>query len=223
LCGRLLEKTGERLVCRSCLEQLLPERSGCCPSCGLFIPAAGKPNLCASCLQAPPPFSCHRSAGRYQGVLKDLIILFKYKQCEGLGRPLAQYLWEALAAETKLWEGLEAVIPVPLHRRRLKERGFNQAAVLAHLLGKRAGVPAVEGRLVRVKNIPPQTGLDGGARKANVAGAFGLRRAQDMVGRKILLVDDVYTTGSTIDECCRLLKRAGAGDIRVLTLARAQA
>jgi competence protein ComFC len=189
----------------------------------LFIPAAGKPNLCASCLDAPPPFSCHRSAGRYEGLLKDLIILFKYKRCEGLGRPLSQYAWEALSTEKKLWEELEAIIPVPLHRRRLKERGFNQAAVLARLLGRRAGVAAVEGRLVRIKDSPPQTGFDGGARKANVVGAFGLRRAQDIVGRKILLVDDVYTTGSTIDECCRLLARAGAGDIRALTLARAQA
>jgi len=222
VCGRLLERTGERLVCRPCLEQLFPERAACCPSCGLFIPAAGEPNLCGDCLRKPPVFSCHRSAGRYSGLLKDLIVLFKYQKCEALGRDLARFAGEALSDETKLWAGVQAIIPVPLHRRRLKERGFNQAAVLARELGKRGGFPALDGRLRRVRNIPPQTELDGGARRKNVAGAFGLRRAKDVAGRTVLLVDDVYTTGSTIAECCRVLKRGGAADIKVLTLARAQ-
>ena len=135
---------------------------------------------------------------------------------------MARFAWGALAPEEKLWEGVEIVLPVPLHRRRLRSRGFNQAATLARELGRLSGLPAPSGRLVRLKDIPPQTGLAGGARRKNVAGAFGLRRPKNLAGRVVLLVDDVYTTGSTAAECCRVLKRGKAADVRVLTLARAQ-
>jgi len=140
-----------------------------------------------------------------------------------LGRDLARFAWAALSFETKLWEGVEAIVPVPIHRRRLKSRGFNQAAVLARELGKWAGLPAANVRLMRLRDIPAQTGLTGGARRRNVRGAFGLRRSANVAGRIFLLVDDVYTTGSTVAECCRVLKREGAAEVRVLTLARAQA
>jgi len=217
-----LDRAGERLVCRTCWQRLVPERADCCPVCGLFLSGAGSPGVCGECLRNPPPFTCQRSAGRYSGLLKDLIALFKYERLEPLGCDLARFAWAALSFESKLWGGVEAIIPVPLHRRRLIRRGFNQAAVLARELEKLAGLRSSNVRLMRLKDIPPQIGLAGGARRRNVKGAFGLRRAKNLAGRTFLLVDDVYTTGSTVSECCRVLKRGGAAEVRVLTLARAQ-
>ncbi len=188
----------------------------------MFLSGTGSPGVCGECLQNPPPFTCHRSAGRYSGLLKDLIALFKYEGLEPLGCDLARFAWAALSLESKLWDGVEAVLPVPLHRRRLKSRGFNQAAVLAREMEKLAGLRSSNVRLMRLKDIPAQIGLAGGARRRNVRGAFGLRRAENLAGRTFLLVDDVYTTGSTVTECCRVLKRGGAAEVRVLTLARAQ-
>lgn len=223
MCGRLLEDAGERLVCRTCLGGLKGERRGVCPRCGLFLQAAGPAaDLCVSCVRNPPPFIRHRSAGIYAGLLKQVILVFKYRGGEVLGRDLARFAWEALREDIDLWRGVEGVIPVPLHRRRRRERGFNQAAVLARHLAARAGAPFLGGLLAREKDIPPQAGLDSARRRRNVSGAFKVRRPGELLGRRCLLVDDVYTTGSTVAECCRVLLRAGAGDVRVLTLARAQ-
>ncbi|MBN2198884.1 MAG: ComF family protein [Candidatus Aminicenantes bacterium] len=222
MCGCLLDGPGERLVCRACLEGLEAERRAVCARCGLFLQAAGPPDACASCVRNPPPFVRHRSAGIYAGRLKQAILIFKYRGGEVLGRDLARFAWEALREDAALWEGVDGVLAVPLHRRRLRERGFNQAAVLARRLAKRAGIPYRDGLLVRRKNIAPQAGLNSFRRRRNVSGAFAVRRWGEVLGCSLLLVDDVYTTGSTVAECCRVLLRAGAGDVRVLTLARAQ-
>ncbi len=148
--------------------------------------------------------------------------MFKYRDGRPLGRDLADFAWGALRGDEMLWGGLEGIIPVPLHRRRLWRRGFNQAAVLARCLAERSGVPLLEKHLLRRKDIPPQTSLASAQRLRNVAGAFAVRRPGDLDGRSLLLVDDVFTTGSTVGECCRVLRRAGADEVRALTLARAQ-
>lgn len=199
-----------------------PDRRDVCPRCGLFLQACGAPDLCASCFRTPPPFIRHRSAGVYDGLLKRLILLFKYGDGEALGRELALFTWEALREDELLWRGAESIVPVPLHRRRRRKRGFNQAAVLARRLSDRAGVPVLEGLLERIKDVPPQAGMKSAERRRNVVGAFRVRRPKEAAGGSFLLVDDVYTTGSTMGECCRALLRAGARDVRALTLARVQ-
>jgi ComF family protein len=144
----------------------------------------------------------------------------KYRGYAVLGSDLAWFALEATGSDDGLWSGIEALIPVPLHPRKRKERGFNQAAVIARELGRVKGFPVQTKALCRVKNIPAQTGLEADARKRNVSGAFAVRRPAEVKGRTVLLVDDVYTTGSTVKECCRMLRRAGAREVRVLTLAR---
>jgi ComF family protein len=155
--------------------------------------------------------------------LKDVILLFKYRDGEALGRDLACFAWGAVGRDEALWRDAETIIPVPLHPRRKRRRGFNQAAVLARGLAAWSGKPVHDGLLARRSDIPAQAGLNASERKRNVAGAFFVRRPEKAAGRVFLLVDDVYTTGSTAAECCRALLRAGARDVRVLTLARVQA
>ncbi len=221
LCGRLLEHRGERIVCGDCLAHLAPRRGPVCLCCGRFFEGAGGPHLCRRCLDRPPDFSIHRSCGRYDGALKDIILVFKYRHMAGLGRPLAAFAERVLGNDEALWEGVDAIIPVPLHPRRERERGFNQSAVLAKRLAGAKGLRAASGWLVRTKNVPPQATLESAARETNVRGAFAVRRPAKVRGRTVLLVDDVFTTGATLRECSRALKAAGAREVRALTLAQA--
>ena len=113
------------------------------------------------------------------------------------------------------------IIPVPLHRKRKSLRGFNQAQDLGKALEKRTGIQSISSLLLRARNSPPQTSLEGKARRKNIKGAFGIKKEIKVKGKTILLVDDVYTTGSTLEECARILKQAGAREVKALTLAQA--
>lgn len=221
LCSTLLEVPGERVVCFSCLEKIKPLRSSYCLCCGRFFEAEGIPHLCQDCLQKEPPFSRHRSCAKYTGRLKDIILLFKYRQLQVLGKDLANFGYRALGREEDLWWGVEAIVPVPLHPKRKKQRGFNQAQIIAKELAKLKGIELVERSLVKVKNVPPQTSLKAEERKKNVRGAFQVVKNEWIKGRVVLLVDDVYTTGSTISECSAALRKAGAKEVRAITLAQA--
>jgi competence protein ComFC len=221
-CGRLLERRGERVVCRDCWAEARPRRSASrCPVCGLLLDGAGRPHPCRDCAAAPPAFSVHRSCGGYDGALKDIILIFKYRKFSVLGRGLAALAEEAVGGDAGLWTGADALVPVPLHPRRKRDRGFNQSRVFAAELGKRKGVPVLDGALVKVRNAPPQTSLEGRERAGNVRGAYAVRKSERVRGKVLVLVDDVYTTGSTIGECARTLLEAGAGEVRAVTIARA--
>jgi ComF family protein len=153
--------------------------------------------------------------------LKDLILLFKYRHFGILGKNLARFAYEVLAEEEDLWWDVDAIIPVPLHPKRKKERGFNQARVIAKELARIKGVELVERCLVKIKNIVPQTSLEAEQRKKNVRGAFRVKGEERLKGKIVLLVDDVYTTGSTLKECSRVLRKAGVKEVRALTVAQA--
>ncbi len=221
LCSRPLGRPGEKVVCRECWEALAPRRGPACLCCGRFFEGAGGDHLCGRCLERVPPYTVHRSCGRYDGVLRDLILLFKYGRVSALGRPLARFAAAALEAEEGLWMGADGLVPVPLHAKRKRERGFNQSQVLARELARIRGLAVVDNALVKVRNVPPQASLEAAGREANARGAYRVRRRARVEGRVLVLVDDVFTTGSTLGECGLVLKRAGAREVRALTLAQA--
>lgn len=221
LCSRLLELPGERIVCHSCLRELHPHRTSYCLCCGRFFGDSGEPHFCRECLQQRTAFSIHRSCGSYEGKLKDIIILFKYKGFKVLGKALASFAVKALGHEESLWWKLDALIPVPLHPEKETQRGFNQAKVLAFELGKLKDIPIMEKRLVKVRNTPPQTSLEVRDRQRNLRGAFEVVHSEEVEGKALLLVDDVFTTGSTLQQCSLALKKAGAQEIRAITIAQA--
>lgn len=221
ICKALLEKRGEKVVCRECLEKLRETNSPFCLCCGRFFEGAGEPHLCADCLENRPPFTRHRSAARYDGVAKDIILLYKYRGFGVLSEFLADFLFRSLGREEDLWSDVEAVVPVPLHPAKERSRGYNQAQLLAARLAQKKKIPILKGRLVKVRPTAAQTSLDGRARETNLKGAFRVKRSSGIKGRIVLLVDDVYTTGSTIRECSRVLREAGAKEVRALTVARA--
>lgn len=221
LCRSFLEKPGEKIICLSCQAKIRPEASPYCPCCGRFFEGAGGPHICAACLEKRPPLAKHRSCARYKGIVKDIILLFKYRGYEILGRHLGDFVSLALSDEIDLWEGVEAIIPVPLHPKKQKARGFNQSQVLAKRLARHKNIRLMENRLVKVKNAPPQTSLEAGERAENVRGAYRVRKAGDLEGKIVLLVDDVYTTGSTLRECSAALRKAGVKEVRAVTVAQA--
>jgi len=153
--------------------------------------------------------------------VKDIILLYKYRHFRPLGIDLARFAKRTLGEDEGLWWGLEAIVPVPLHPRRRRERGFNQAQVIAAELARLKGIESVDDALVKVKNVPPQTSLPARDRRRNIRGAFRVKKNEKIKGRTILLLDDVYTTGSTLRECSLALKKSGAKDVRALTIAQA--
>ena len=221
ICGSLLESPRDRIVCRACLEKVRPCRASACLVCGRFFEGAGAPHLCLACLEDTPPFALHRSGGRYREELKDILLLFKYRGYPVLGKDLAAFLLESQRHEEALWWGLDAIVPVPLHRQRLNERGFNQARILAGEVGRQKRLPVEDGVLKKIKSVPPKTSLEQRDRRQNVRGAYSVVKARRIDGRILLLVDDVFTTGSTIGECASVLKDAGAKEVRALTVAQA--
>jgi ComF family protein len=154
--------------------------------------------------------------GSYDGKLRELIHLYKYGRIQTLARPLADFLVRALPLD----ERFDAVTPVPLHWRKQWQRGFNQAELLARAIARRRGIPVVRA-LGRARYTQTQAGLSNTERRKNVAAAFRCRRAaRTLAGRRVLLIDDVLTTGSTAAACARMLKQAGAASVVVATVAR---
>lgn len=191
-----------------------------CATCGLpFDYDLGPGAVCAPCAAAPPAFDRARAVLRYGDVARRLVAGFKYADRTHLAVWLAAWLARAGAA---LLDDADLLVPVPLHRRRLVVRRFNQSAMLARALSKACGAAAPVGALVRHRATPAQAGLDRARRARNVAGAFRVPAGEraGLAGRRVVLVDDVLTTGATAQACARVLRRAGAARIDVLTLAR---
>ena len=138
-----------------------------------------------------------------------------------LGKTLARFVYQALGKEEDLWWQVEGIVSVPLHPKRQKERGFNQAQDIARELARLKGIEVIENHLRKRKNVLPQTSLSRADRQKNVRGAFEVIKPEGIEGKVLLLVDDVYTTGATIKECSSVLLKAGAKEVKALTVAQA--
>lgn len=192
-----------------------------CRCCGRPLAEEAGEGLCRQCAARPPAYDQARSLALHRGPLARVVREFKYRRRYVRGAALAGF-W-ARRAPVDWLAGVELLVPVPLHPRRLLWRGFNQALVLARPLARCLGLRVEPGLLRRRRHTRPQVGLDAAQRRANVEGAFSLGRsaAARVAGRRVLLVDDVFTTGATVEECARVLREAGAARVMVHTLARA--
>jgi competence protein ComFC len=206
------EKPGERW-CENCRKQV--KRSALvCPICG---GVDGQGQICADCQLNPPPFQALRSCSTYAGPLREAIHRLKYQKDIGLGEILANHLIELYLEQA--WE-IDLVTVVPLSRKRLQQRGYNQAGMLARPLALYIKKPYQPGILKRIRDTTSQVTLNAQQRSRNVAGAFQAN-AKMAAGKKILIIDDVTTTGATMQACSSELLDAGAEVVYGLTLARA--
>lgn len=181
------------------------------------LQAPEHPLLCGRCRQGETAFDHLRSFGAYDAELRQLLVLLKYNGVRPLVRLLGGWLALVLAEHPALAE-VDALVPVPLHSRRQRARGFNQAELLARELSRSTRLPLQARWLTRLKDTPSQTGLTRVQREENVRGAFACKAKLDI--RRILLLDDVCTIGATLNACARTLKRAGAAQVEALTVAR---
>jgi ComF family protein len=194
----------------------------------MFTSREGEDHLCGECLESPKKFRTARAFGVYDKALMTLIHCFKYNGKIQLACPLGKLL---LSSFNLYWNlnSIDMIIPVPLHVKRFRTRGFNQAFLLVKDWDKIAAtwnvkLPVMQierHALVRNRWTEPQTGLGRKKRMANIKNAFSLKNSPKIIGKRILLVDDVLTTGATANECAKVLLRGGAGQVDVLTLARA--
>jgi len=206
-------------VCPACLEPpQAPEAEFLCAVCGTPFSSSfplDERGRCRLCRAGANAFDAVCAAGFYEGRLRDLIHLFKYGGVETLAEPLGRMAMLAYPRR----ERVDLVVPMPMHWWRRWRRGFNQAGLLAREVGKRTGLPVMP-VVRRSRRTSPQAGLSRKARRQNVRGAFRVRRPDAVQGKRVLLVDDVFTTGSTANACARALKDAGAAWVGVLVLAR---
>jgi ComF family protein len=208
-------------MCPDCHKAIRPVRPPYCPHCGLPYPSGDKEgHLCAPCLKQRWYFEIHRTCALYEGALKEAIHRFKYGGVFPLVSVFGDLLQPAFQNLTRDYP-VDVMVPVPLHIRRLRERGFNQTLLLVKELNKRTGIPYEERALKKIKDTPVQITLKKRERRKNLTGAFQVKDQQAIKGKTVVLVDDVYTTGATVNECSRALLKAGAERVAVLTVARA--
>ncbi len=206
-CGR-----GGVFLCDVCVAALPPAAPPRCPRC--WQPGADD---CLDCRRAPPAFDGLRSAFVYEGTARELVHAFKFRAMTALAGPMASLMAEAVRRHELR---VDLVAPVPLSGLKQRLRGYNQAEALARVLARKLDLPLQSRALVRRRHAPPQTrSADVEARRRNVADAF-VCREQGIAGRRVLLVDDVTTTGATLDACASALKAAGARSVWALTFAR---
>jgi len=219
VCKKSLGSSEECAVCAPCVSRITTHPKPYCRLCGKTVPDRG--GLCADCRRQNPSFAMARSACLYEGALKELIHLFKYNNRRSLAGLFSRYMIDFLKDDHALTEGAGLITFVPLQRKRRCERGFNQSRLLASNIAAAVGLGLAD-CLDKKKATRNQNELPRSDRLQNVKGAFRVRSGREALiqDQAILLIDDVMTTGSTLDECSRVLLDAGAKEVRCLTLAR---
>ena len=229
ICRAPLTNISRLPVCQDCLDQIQPLRETLCAACGERIPSPftgqAVPDLrCGLCQRLEPPFARAVAYGSYETGLRELVHLLKFDGVRPAAKILGAKLAQAMVAiEPGIAKGTVLVIPVPLYKGRRRQRGFNQAelitrAALRHVPRERFVLACDV--LRRKRDTHSQVALTSHQRRENLRGAFSIARAEKMVGREVVLVDDVYTTGATAMECSRVLRRAGAAKVWVVTVGR---
>lgn len=212
-CREVLVKKEEMCLCQACQGKIVPYTDPTCLKCGKALPLGQE--ICGECLVHNPPFRRHVSFSRYEGVMKEIILLYKFGQLRPLGKILSGCLVERFRASID--GSFRWIVPVPADRGRKRE--FDPMKDLARNLSRELGIDLLKNNLVKVKKTLPQVKLTQARRLKNLDGAFRLKRPVQVKNTRVLLVDDVYTTGTTIKQCSRQLKKAGA-EVVAITLAR---
>ncbi len=190
-----------------------------CRICGKPMALETPTHTCFNCIESPPLFAMHRSFSIYDGVVREMILLMKFKKIEIFGEILAEIAFEHIKGSDSIFD-CDLIIPVPISKKRMSLRGFNQSEVIAKKLSKLLKKSILKNVLIKKIDTIPQSLLSFRERRENVRGSFEVRDNGLLKGKKILLVDDIYTTGSTVSECCKVLLKAGAKEVKVFTIAQ---
>ena len=211
--------TDDSDICEDCASSIIAVDEPFCDGCGVPAPALnfGSVNVCGKCLQNPPAYDKARFSVLYSRGMRRGILEFKFHNSLFLAETLSKFLVNSFRSHF-INENLDMILPVPVHNRRLLWRGYNQSAILAKKLGESVGIPVSTDALIKIRNTVPQTQLKRKQRQINVKGSFSVRNPSNVKGKRILVVDDVFTTGSTLSEASMTLRRKGAESVQALIL-----
>ncbi len=215
VCKEFLGATSIPYICNNCWQDIQFLEAPWCDICG----TPGINGLCEACATAPPRYGKLRTLAFYQTTLQQAIHFFKFEKKKVFARPLTELINAHMPSDCNIAE-YDFILPVPIHKKRLRERGFNQATLLANGIAKTAGVPVLTDTLVRHRHTVAQSSLDREARQQNLIDAFEIRNPDIIRDKRLLVFDDVFTTGATIREAVSELWTADPAEIDVLTLAR---
>ena len=220
-CDVALSEDPVPFFCRSCWDGIQPLRGPFCPCCGRpFVSSYAlqhsPDHLCGPCRSDPPTYTRAWSLYPYTSPLQEAVRLFKYNKKVVLANALGALMNRAMIDSIPI----DVIIPVPLHLTRLRDREYNQSLLLADRLSQARHIPLSYDNLIRTRETAPQTELSRAVRMKNLRRAFTVRRPQDISGKHVLIIDDVFTTGTTVNECAKTLSKAGASKVYVCTLAR---
>lgn len=217
--GRIIEP--EAIVCRSCLSRVPALFEPICILCGCPDARITEVGRCKACPPGKAWFQKARACTTFAGMAQEIVHRLKYHRQPQYARIMVDAMLALQNTEAKTLFAADLIVPVPLHSVRRRERGFNQTEVIAKLLSEKTGIPFTGRALVRIRPTTSQIRLKKRARRKNVENAFQCGQPDLVYGRRILLVDDVYTTGSTVNECARMLMLAGAESVECIAYARA--
>ncbi|MCG2711452.1 MAG: ComF family protein [Candidatus Omnitrophica bacterium] len=221
ICSKSIDDSSYEGACKACLEKIDVNAAPFCKKCGASLKSstAMANDSCAECRHKQYYFDRALSVCEYAGIARKCIQLFKYKRKLKIGRNLSKIMLAFLKKHFTL-DSIDLIMAVPLHRSKLKERGFNQAEILAEFIRLNLDIPASFDNLKRVRKTLSQYQLPLGKRQKNMRDAFGCADKVFFKNKSILIVDDIFTTGATLNECSRVLKNAGAKKVYTLTIAR---
>ena len=206
-------------VCSGCYQDL-PHNDNCCSHCALPLAEDISGVLCGRCIKKLPLFDYSYSLFRYEDEIIRLVHQLKFGEKISYARSIGELLLTTMVDRLLPEQGMpDCVIPVPLHDRRLRERGYNQSTEIARVLAKKMDLPIAQGKVVRQRSTLTQTGLKADERQRNIKGAFKV--VSELNDKHVLVVDDVITTGSTVNELAKALKKSGVERVGVLSIARA--
>lgn len=215
VCEEFLGVISMPYICANCWREMQFLEPPWCDICG----TPGVDGLCDACAVSPPRYGKLRSIAFYHTTLQQAIHLFKFEKKRIFAQHLIQLINAHIPSDCSI-EAYDFVLPIPIHKKRLRERGFNQATLLADGIAKVAGVRVLTDTLVRKRHTVAQSSLDSAARQQNIVGAFEVRNGDIISGKRLLVIDDVFTTGATIREAVSELWTADPAEIDVLTLAK---
>ena len=215
VCNGFLGVAAMPYICANCWQDIQFVEPPWCDICG--TPDAN--GRCDDCATSPPRYGKLRAIAFYQTTLQQAVHLFKFRKKKAFASHLIQLINAHIPVDCNISE-YDAVLPIPIHKKRLQERGFNQAMLLADGIAKAEGLPVLADALVRKRHTVAQSSLDKAARQQNIVGAFEVRNPDAIRGKRLLIIDDVFTTGATIREAVSELWTADPAEVDVLTLAR---
>ncbi|MFH1093253.1 MAG: ComF family protein [Candidatus Omnitrophota bacterium] len=220
ICSKSIEDSSYEGACKTCLEKIEVNVSPFCKKCGCSLKGVrGTNDSCIKCLDKQYYFDRALSVCEYTGIARKCIQLFKYKRKFKIGRNLSRIMLTFLREHCSV-DSIDLITAVPLHSSKLKERGFNQAEIFAEFIRLSLNLPASFDNLKRIRKTKSQYQLPLAKRQVNILGAFDCTDKVFFKNKSILIVDDIFTTGATLNECSRVLKNAGAKKVLALTMAR---